>query len=74
MNFVEVIERENKDKIFLNVDNIIAVYPLINSVITNGTANNELGNTASLIYRFDDENMKIILNAINLKKIQILNE
>jgi len=71
MNFIEVRERENKDRIFLNVDNIIAVYPLINSVITNGTANNGAGLTVSLIYKFDDENMKIILNAIDKK---ILNE
>ena len=70
MNFIKVREAEHYDELYLNLDTIVAIYPNLKAVLTNGIATAG-PDTTQLIYRFDDKNMQIILNAIDKK---ILNE
>lgn len=60
--FVKVIEKQYGDELFLNLNNVVAVYPQSNCVITNTIVNEE--QPMQMIFRFDDENMKKILEVI----------
>ena len=62
MNFVTVFEKENNDYIYLNLDNVVAIYDN-GCVITNSIINN--GEVIQLIYNFDKENLAKIRKYIN---------
>ena len=65
-NFIKVKEKQYGDEIYLNLNNVVAIHPNANCVITNAIENT--GEPTQMIFRFDNENMKKILEVLEDEK------